>query len=248
MLVGAGPGAPDLITVRGLRALQSADVVVFDRLLDRGLLELARPGAQLLYAGKEGGGEHTPQPEINAMLIEHARRGAKVVRLKCGDSFVFGRGGEEALALAQAGIRFEVIPGVSAGASVPALANIPVTHRGASTSVTFATGHTAKGEPDWAWLAGAQTLVLFMGAHKLREICSKLVWHGRAASTPAALIEAGSLPHQRITTGTLENLADRFERDGVGSPALLVIGEVVNVREQLDALYAEAQQHQEAIR
>jgi len=247
-LVGAGPGAADLITVRGLKALQRADVVVYDRLVDRELLELARPGAELVFAGKEGGGDHTPQHEINATLIAHARQGKTVVRLKCGDPFVFGRGGEEALQLARAGIACEVIPGVSAGASVPALAGIPVTHRGLAQSVTFATGHTATAEPDWEFLAGAPTLVLFMGAHRLRELCAKLVWHGRSSTTPAALIEAGSLPRQRVVTGTLADLADKFERDGVGSPALLVVGEVVNVRDQLQTLLAEAPLHAEPTR
>ena len=240
-LVGAGPGDPGLLTVRAAELIAWADTVVYDRLVHPDVVARARRGARLIFAGKQGGGEHVPQDEINRILIAQARLGREVVRLKGGDPFVFGRGGEEVLALKEAGIAVEVVPGVSSGVAAPAYAGIPVTHRGLSASVTFATGHRASGEPDWAHLAGAETLVLFMGGQRLVEGTAALQRAGRAGDTPAAVVEAGTWAHQRVVEGTLATIAELARQAGVGSPALLVVGEVVALRGQLGGLAAMAQ-------
>ncbi|HET7343503.1 MAG TPA: uroporphyrinogen-III C-methyltransferase, partial [Methylomirabilota bacterium] len=211
-LVGAGPGDPGLLTLRGRKALHHADVVVYDRLVDRRLLALAPRRARLIFAGKASG-EHTlPQEAINALLIEHARAGRRVVRLKGGDPFVFGRGGEEAQALAAGDIPFDVVPGVSAAVAVPACAGIPVTHRGVAASVTIVTGHEdgskTAARVDWARLAGgADTLVILMGLRALPRIAATLVAHGRRAETPVALVQDGTRAGQRIVVGTLADIA-----------------------------------------
>lgn len=232
-LVGAGPGRPDLLTLRAADLIAAADTIVYDRLIHPAVLERARRGARLIFVGKEGGGEQTTQSEINALLIAQASLGRNVVRLKGGDPFVFGRGGEEAISLAEAGIPFEVVPGVSSGFSVPGLVGIPVTHRGAATNVTFATAHCATTKPDWQHLAGAQTLVLFMGGKLLASSAAALIEAGRDARTPVALIEAGSLERERVIEGTLADIAQKAAAAEVGSPALLVIGEVTRVRKQV---------------
>ena len=237
-LVGAGPGDPELLTLRAARLLREADTVVHDRLIHPAVLEHARPHARLIYVGKEGGGESVRQEDIHTVLIAQARLGRRVVRLQGGDPFVFGRGGEEALALESAGIPYEVVPGLSAGIAVPASAAIPVTHRGVSGAVTFATGHLAGGAPDWDFLAKAQTLVLFMAGDRLEETVRALVTAGRAASTPAAVVEAGTWEHQRVVEATLGDIALKARRDAIGSPALLVVGEVVALRSQLPSLAA----------
>lgn len=235
-LVGAGPGDPGLLTLRAAKLLASADTVVHDRLVHPGVLEHARPHARILYVGKEGGGESVRQEDIHTLLITQARLGRTVVRLKGGDPFVFGRGGEEALALEAAGIAYEVVPGVSSVAAVPAAAAIPITHRGMAGSVTFATGHRAEGGPNWAHLAGAETLVLFMAGGRLEEATHSLLSEGRAPTTPAAVVEAGTWEHQRVVEGTLADIATRAREAEVGSPALLVVGEVVSLRSQLRSL------------
>ena len=235
-LVGAGPGDPQLLTLRAAKLLASADTVVHDRLVHPAVLEHARPHARILYVGKEGGGESVRQEDIHTLLVTQARLGRAVVRLKGGDPFVFGRGGEEALALEAAGIPYEVVPGVSSVAAVPAAAGIPVTHRGLAGSVTFATGHRAEGGPDWAHLARAQTLVLFMAGGRLEEATRSLMENGRAATTPAAVVEAGTWEHQRVVEATLAKIATRAREAQVGSPALLVVGEVVSLRAQLRSL------------
>ncbi|MBZ4422269.1 uroporphyrinogen-III C-methyltransferase [Myxococcus sp. RHSTA-1-4] len=237
-LVGAGPGDPELLTLRAARLLKEADTVVHDRLIHPAVLEHARPHARLIYVGKEGGGESVRQEDIHTVLIAQARLGRRVVRLKGGDPFVFGRGAEEALALEAAGIPYEVVPGLSAGIAVPASAAIPVTHRDVSGEVTFATAHRAGGAPDWAFLARARTLVLFMAGDRLEEVVRALVSKGRAASTPAAVVEAGTWEHQRVVESTLGNIALEARRDGIGSPALLVVGEVVALRSRLPSLVA----------
>jgi uroporphyrin-III C-methyltransferase len=239
-LVGAGPGDPELLTLRAARLLKEADTVVHDRLIHPGVLEHARPHARLIYVGKEGGGESVRQEDIHTVLIAQARLGRRVVRLKGGDPFVFGRGAEEALALEAAGIPYEVVPGLSAGIAVPASAAIPVTHRELSGEVTFATAHRAGGPPDWDFLARAQTLVLFMAGDRLEEVVRALVSHGRAPSTPAALVEAGTWEHQRVVEAPLGHIALAARRDAVGSPALLVVGEVVALRSRLPSLAARA--------
>ncbi len=232
-LVGAGPGDPELLTLKAARVLAAADTIVHDRLVHPDILLHAHRGARLIYAGKEGGGESVPQGQINQLLIDQARLGRTVVRLKGGDPFVFGRGAEEALALLAARVPFEIVPGVSSGIAAPAAAGIPVTHRGMASSVTFATAHRADGAPDWVHLARAETLVLFMSGTRLTEATHALLAAGRSAETPAAVVEAGSWSHQRVIEGSLSTIALRARHAEVGSPALLVVGDVVALRPQL---------------
>ena len=232
-IVGAGPGDPGLLTLRAAQLLSRADVVVHDRLIHPQVLAHARPGARLIYAGKEGGADSTRQEDIHRELIEQARLGRMVVRLKGGDPFVFGRGGEEVMALAAAGIPWEVVPGVSSGAAAPAAAGIPITMRGLAASVTFATAHLDSGEPDWAHLAQAPTLVLFMAVTRLQQVSASLLLAGRAPETLAAVVEAGTWNHQRVIDGTLADIAQKAAAAELGSPALLVVGEVVGVRQVL---------------
>ena len=231
-LVGAGPGDPELLTVRAVRLLEGADTIVHDRLVHPGALAYAAPHTRLIYVGKEGGGAQVPQAEIDRVLIAQARLGRTVVRLKGGDPCVFGRGGEEALALEAAGIPYAIVPGVSSGVAAPAAAGIPVTHRGVAASVTFATAHRADGDVDWAHLAGAETLVLFMAGARLADIAARLCAAGRAPTTPAAVIARATLPDQQVTVTTLAGLAD-VAAAGVASPALLVVGATVALRAQL---------------
>jgi uroporphyrin-III C-methyltransferase len=226
-LVGAGPGDPGLITVRGLELLRACDVVVYDRLVAAELLDEAPADAiRIPHEGHE-------QAEIDRLLVSLGTTGLEVVRLKGGDPFVFGRGGEEALALAEAGVPFEVVPGVSALAAVPAAAGIPVTHRGLSAQVTLVAGRGADGaEPDYEALACAPgTLVVFMGLRRLTVLAASLIAAGKAADTPAAVISSGTLPEQRVVTAPLEELAEAAA--GLRSPALVVIGDVVSLSEQL---------------
>ena len=237
-LVGAGPGDPELITVKGLRRLASADVVIFDALVHPDMLALARPDAELIDAGKRGGQPSARQEWINSVLVERAQRGLHVVRLKGGDPFVFGRGGEEAEALQAAGINWEVVPGVSAAVAAPAYAGIPVTHRELASSVAFITGHEApdKAESrlDWAALArGLDTLVFLMPVKRLAEIAAALIAHGRSAETPAALIHAASTSEQSVVRATLATIAAAVAQARIGSPATLVVGEVAQLHEQL---------------
>ncbi len=235
-LVGAGPGDPGLLTVRGLGLLRQADVVVYDRLVNPALLDEAPPDALRIFAGKLTGIHPLPQAEINALLIAHARRGRRVVRLKGGDPFIFGRGGEEAEALAEAGIPFEVVPGVSSAVAVPAYAGIPLTHRGLSSSFAVITGHedACKDGPgvDWERLATAvDTLVVLMGARTLPRIVATLLGHGRSPATPVALIRWGTTEAQETITGSLADIVDKAA--GIRPPVVAVIGEVVTLRDRL---------------
>jgi len=239
ILVGAGPGDPSLITVRGVEVLSKADVVVYDRLASPELLAHVRPDAELIDVGKLPGGHATAQEEIHSILIEKARAGKTVVRLKGGDPFVFGRGGEEALALLGAGIPFEVVPGVTAGVAAPACAGIPVTHRGHASCVTFITGHedAAKVESsiDWKALADSgATLVFYMGVRQLAQIAAKLMAAGLPGETPAACIERGTTPTQRIVRASLADIAEKTVRAGVQPPAITVVGEVAGLPEELN--------------
>ena len=241
-LVGAGPGDPGLMTVRGLELLRRADVVVYDRLVDPRLLDEA-PRARRIFAGKATGHHTLSQERINALLVVHARRGRRVVRLKGGDPFVFGRGGEEALALAQARIPFEVVPGVSSAVAVPAYAGIPLTHRGTASSFAVVTGHEdtdkLRSNVDWARLArAADTLVVLMGLKSLPRIARTLVANGRPASTPVALVRWGTTDVQETVTGTLGDIAARAQRARLEPPVVAVIGDVVALRERL-AWFAE---------
>ena len=237
-IVGAGPGDPGLITVRGLDLLRRAEVVVYDRLVNPKLLDEARPDALRVFVGKACGTHALPQQEINALLIAEARDGRRVVRLKGGDAFVFGRGGEEALALAEAGVAFEVVPGVTSAVAVPAAAGIPLTHRGVASSFAVVTGHQGVGggasRVDWGRLAGAaDTLVILMGLANLREITRELIAHGRDPGTPSALIERGTTEAQRTVTATLATLADAAAAAGLEAPVVVVIGHVVSLRGRL---------------
>lgn len=225
-LVGAGPGDPDLMTVRGLRLLRRAEVVVYDRLVSPELLAEAPEDAELIYAGKAPGRHSCKQEEIHDLLVRHAREGKVVVRLKGGDPFLFGRGAEEAFACAEAGIPCEVVPGVTSALAVPALAGIPVTHRGIAASFAVVTGHCdGRDRIDWQAAARVDTLVILMGHARLAEIAERLQGHGRSPSTPAAAISRGSLPGERIVTAPLGEIAERAA--GLPSPVLVVVGEVV---------------------
>ena len=235
-LIGAGPGDPGLFTLKGKRCLEEADVVAYDALANPRLLLHAKPGAELIYVGKRGGEHALPQDEIGNLLVNRARAGKIVVRLKGGDPFVFGRGGEEAEELAAAGIAFEIVPGVTSAVAAPAYAGIPLTHRDFTSTVAFVTGHEdpTKEETSVAWdkiATGIGTLVFFMGVGQLPEIVKRLVEHGRSPETPAAVIRWGTRAEQRVVTGTLATLVDRSA--GVKPPALIVVGEVVALREKL---------------
>ena len=235
-LVGSGPGDPGLFTVKGVECMKRADAVVYDRLAPEALLSHAPAHAERIYVGKKPGAPTMPQEEINATLVRLGREGKTVVRLKGGDPYVFGRGGEEALDLIEAGLPFEVVPGVTSGIAAPAYAGIPVTHRHVSTSVAFVTGHEdpAKGteDVDWRGIAnGAETLVLYMGVGRLREISKRLISAGRAPETPVACVRWGTRPEQETVTGTLATIADRIEEAKLKPPAITVIGDVVSLRE-----------------
>jgi uroporphyrinogen III methyltransferase/synthase len=235
-LVGSGPGDPGLFTIKGVRCMEEADAVVYDRLAPGALLGYARPEAEKIYVGKKSGDPTMSQEEINALLVEKGRAGMTVVRLKGGDPYIFGRGGEEALALKGAGLPFEVVPGVTSGVAAPAYAGIPVTHRNVSASVAFVTGHEdpTKGRPDvdWEKLAnGADTLVLYMGVGRLEEISKGLIAAGRSQETPVACVRWGTVPEQRTVTGTLRDIADRVGEAGLKPPAVIVVGDVVALRE-----------------
>jgi uroporphyrin-III C-methyltransferase len=237
-LVGAGPGDAELITVKGLRYLRQASVVFYDRLISPVLLDETRAGAELIFVGKESGYHSMPQEQINKLLISYAQQGHKVVRLKGGDPFVFGRGGEEAQVLVDAGIPFEVVPGVSAATAVPAYAGIPITHRDFTSSVTIVTGHegySASPAVNWEALAAlGGTLIVFMGVKTLPYFTQRLITAGMDATLPAAIIQEGTLPQQRVITGTLANIAQHAQDAELTSPALTVIGKVVSIREALE--------------
>jgi uroporphyrinogen III methyltransferase/synthase len=237
-LVGAGPGDPGLITVRGRDSIVSADVVIYDYLANMSLLQYASPDAELIYAGKVGGAHNREQWQINELLVNKAQAGNIVVRLKGGDPFIFGRGGEECEALVEAGIPFEIVPGITSGIAAPAYAGIPLTHREYTTSVAFVTGHESSGkeasEIDWDRLSlGSGTLVFYMGMKNLPHIADNLLARGRSPETPVALIRWGTRPEQEVLIGTLADIAAKARKTAFKPPAITVIGEVVNLREKL---------------
>ena len=240
-LVGAGPGDPGLLTLHALNALRQADHVVYDALVD--VLDFANPRATLEYAGKRGGKPSPKQRDISARLVELARAGKRVLRLKGGDPFVFGRGGEEALTLVEAGIPFRIVPGVTAGIGGLGYAGIPVTHRDVNHAVTFVTGHMAGGDVpenlDWAAIAkGSPVIVLYMALSHLPVIADTLIANGRKGAEPVALVRNASLKDQAVLETTLSTAAADVEREGFTSPAIIVIGDVVRLREGLDWLGA----------
>lgn len=234
-LVGAGPGDPELITLKGKRCLEAAEVILFDALANRDLLDFASSATELIYVGKKPGTHCADQREIEALLIRYARQGKTVVRLKGGDPLVFGRGGEEALALRTACIPFEIVPGISSANAVPAYAGIPVTHRSCASSFAVVTGHKAGGgEVKWGELArSVDTLVILMGLHNLRAIMDELLAAGCAPERPVALIQSGTSKEQRVLGGTVATIAALAANTSFRSPAVIVVGEAVRFREQL---------------
>jgi uroporphyrinogen III methyltransferase/synthase len=235
-LVGAGPGDPGLLTLRGCEALKRCDVVIYDALVNPALLHHAPAGAERIFIGPSRDLRRMAQTDVNRLMIERARRGLIVVRLKGGDPFMFGRGGEEALALAEAGITWDVVPGVSSGHAVPAYAGIPLTHRACASSVAFVTGGESDDAPHpvaWDRLAtSVDTLVIFMGAQNLPRIVATLLEAGRASSTPIAVIERGTMPEQRVRVATLETILSAVAEESIQTPALTIVGDVVSLRER----------------
>ena len=235
-LVGAGPGHPELLTLKAAELIKRGDVIIYDRLIQEEVLALARSSAERIYMGKPLGKHESRQDEVNELLVRKARDGKSVIRLKGGDPFLFGRGGEEAEYLADHGIPFEVIPGVCSALSAPLSASIPVTHRDAASSVVIVTGHNADGTEariDWNALARIDTLVFLMGVHNLEKIAGHLIAAGRPPDTPAAMIQMAFWPGERTVTGTLGTIAEVCRRAAIEAPATLVIGEVVRVRERI---------------
>ncbi|HUJ17295.1 MAG TPA: uroporphyrinogen-III C-methyltransferase [Nitrospirota bacterium] len=238
-LIGAGPGDPGLITVKGLECVKKADVIIYDYLANERLLDQRRPEAELVYVGKQGGRHTLPQDEINRLIVKRAREGRIVARLKGGDPFIFGRGGEEAEELVDNGIPFEIVPGVTAATAVPTYAGIPLTHRDYTASVAFITGHEDPTKPEstvhWDRIAtGIGTLVFFMGMKNLPNIVDNLVNHGRSPETPVALIQWGTRTDQKVVTGSLRDIVSKVQAAKLGPPAIIVVGDVVRLRDKLN--------------
>ncbi|MDY6449865.1 siroheme synthase CysG [Acinetobacter faecalis] len=235
-LVGAGPGDPELLTLKALRLMQQADVVIYDRLVSQPIMDLCRRDAEKIYVGKARSNHAVPQEGINALLVKYASEGKRVCRLKGGDPFIFGRGGEEIQELFDAGIAFQVVPGITAASGCSAYAGIPLTHRDYAQSVRFLTGHLKEGSPELPWnelVYENQTLVLYMGLVGLEKICAKLIEHGQRPNMPVALISKGTTPQQKVVVGTLEDIASKVAEHQIQAPTLTIIGEVVSLREQL---------------
>ena len=234
-LVGAGPGDPELLTLKALRLMQQADVVIYDRLVSPAIMELCRRDATKIYVGKARSNHAVPQEGINALLVEYASKGQRVCRLKGGDPFIFGRGGEEIQELFAAGVPFQVVPGITAASGCSAYAGIPLTHRDYAQSVRFLTGHLKEGSPELPWdelVYQNQTLVLYMGLVGLEKICEKLIEHGQRPDMPVALISKGTTSEQKVVIGTLADIASKVEENHIQAPTLTIIGDVVSLREQ----------------
>ncbi|MDM1285080.1 siroheme synthase CysG [Acinetobacter indicus] len=235
-LVGAGPGDPELLTLKALRLMQQADVVIYDRLVSDPIMELCRRDAEKIYVGKARSNHAVPQEGINALLVKYAQEGKRVCRLKGGDPFIFGRGGEEIEELFAAGVAFQVVPGITAASGCSAYAGIPLTHRNYAQSVRFLTGHLKEGSPELPWselVYENQTLVLYMGLVGLEKICQKLIAHGQRPDMPVALVSKGTTPEQKVVVGTLADIASKVTEHQIQAPTLTIIGEVVKLREQL---------------
>jgi len=235
-LVGAGPGDPELLTLKALRLMQQADVVIYDRLVSPAIMDLCRRDAEKVYVGKARSNHSVPQEGINALLVEYAAKGKRVCRLKGGDPFIFGRGGEEIQELFAAGVAFQVVPGITAASGCSAYAGIPLTHRDYAQSVRFLTGHLKEGSPELPWselVYENQTLVLYMGLVGLEKICAQLIAHGQRPDMPVALISKGTTPDQKVVVGTLADIASKVSEHQIQAPTLTIIGEVVKLREQL---------------
>jgi len=235
-LVGAGPGDPELLTLKALRLMQQADVIIYDRLVSPAIMDLCRRDAEKIYVGKARSNHSVPQEGINALLVEYAAQGKRVCRLKGGDPFIFGRGGEEIQELFAAGVAFQVVPGITAASGCSAYAGIPLTHRDYAQSVRFLTGHLKEGSPELPWnelVYENQTLVLYMGLVGLEKICAQLIAHGQRSDMPVALISKGTTPDQKVVVGTLADIASKVSEHQIQAPTLTIIGEVVKLREQL---------------
>lgn len=235
-LVGAGPGDPELLTLKALRLMQQADVVIYDRLVSQPIMDLCRRDAEKIYVGKERSNHAVPQEGINALLVKYASEGKRVCRLKGGDPFIFGRGGEEIQELFAAGVAFQVVPGITAASGCSAYAGIPLTHRDYAQSVRFLTGHLKEGSPELPWnelVYQNQTLVLYMGLVGLEKICEKLIAHGQRPDMPVALVSKGTTPEQKVVVGTLADIASKVSEYQIQAPTLTIIGDVVSLRDQL---------------
>ena len=238
-LVGAGPGDPELLTLKALRLMQQADVVIYDRLVSAPIMDLCRRDAEKIYVGKARSNHAVPQEGINALLVKYAQEGKRVCRLKGGDPFIFGRGGEEIEELFAAGVTFQVVPGITAASGCSAYAGIPLTHRDYAQSVRFLTGHLKEGSPELPWhelVYENQTLVLYMGLVGLEKICAKLIAHGQRPDMPVALVSKGTTPEQKVVVGTLADISSKVSEHQIQAPTLTIIGEVVRLREQLQWL------------
>lgn len=238
-LVGAGPGDPELLTLKALRLMQQADVIIYDRLVSQPIMDLCRRDAEKIYVGKARSDHAVPQEGINALLVQYAQQGKRVCRLKGGDPFIFGRGGEEIEELFAAGITFQVVPGITAASGCSAYAGIPLTHRDYAQSVRFLTGHLKEGSPELPWselVYENQTLVLYMGLVGLEKICQKLIAHGQRPDMPVALVSKGTTPEQKVVVGTLADITMKVSDHQIVPPTLTIIGEVVSLREKLQWL------------
>ncbi|WP_173917405.1 uroporphyrinogen-III C-methyltransferase [Halobacillus sp. Marseille-Q1614] len=239
-LVGAGPGDPDLITVKALKCIQQADVILYDRLVNEELLKKAKPGADLIFCGKHPKFHILKQETINSLLVKYAKQGKVVTRLKGGDPYVFGRGAEEAEAVAKHGILYEVVPGITSGIAAPSYADIPVTHRELGSSFAVVAGHRCKSnhkEIDWQSLSqNIDTLAIYMGVSNLPYICKQLMENGKNSDTPVAVIQQGTTTEERVVTGKISNIVSVVEKEEIQNPAMIVIGEVVRFREKISRL------------